>query len=495
MGNWLKANQKLIGLMILAVMAIGGMLGVGATWVQSVGLLSADAVVFASDAPSIDRFMARAMENIYGDRIGVCDGTADEAQINTAIAAIVTAGGGKVKLSCGEFQIDSSVLITQVGGYSYLTLEGQGQGTILKTTSIADHMIKGNEETARHMYVTLRDFIVNGDGQAANGTTDSSGIKLFGASYSRVYDVTAMNCYKHGLWIASGAAPDYDSVDYVIRGCKLNSNGADGLLCADTATDVTVVDCNIYYNTSIGIDFQGGGCIATANRIYENVGDNIKTNGMWTQIVGNNLAGDYRGVECGPIADNSIISGNIIKQHSEQGIYVDSGVDNLTITGNFFADNVGWMGHICSDSDTALIRDNDGYIGRGESRTYAVTLTAGSQNTTTYFQNPFPQAVWVTEARVQLTTAASAGNPVYDMAVDADGSGLPDGAALFTDIPDTAATYWSCSNAYGGDASGVQAGYVTLGSNASTSDWIGFAITTDNGTGLVATAYITLMGQ
>jgi hypothetical protein len=153
------------------------------------------------------------------------------------------------------------------------------------------------------------------------------------------------------------------------------------------------------------------------------------------------------------------------------------------------------MGHICSDSDTALIRDNDGYIGRGESRTYAVTITAGTENTTTYFQNPFAQNAWVTEVTLNLTTAASASNPTYDIKIDADGSGVPDGAAFLDASPDTAGTYWSWTNAYGGAATGVQTGLVTLASNASTSDWIGLCIEDAAGADTAGVMYVTLMGQ
>jgi len=69
MTKWLKRHSGLIGILILVIMALGLPATIGLTWVQNSGLLSADAVVFASDAPEMDRVMAKAMGNIYGDRL------------------------------------------------------------------------------------------------------------------------------------------------------------------------------------------------------------------------------------------------------------------------------------------------------------------------------------------------------------------------------------------------------------------------------------------
>jgi parallel beta-helix repeat protein len=493
--KWLR-NHRLIVIvpLLLVMLAIIPVLTMGLTWVQSSGILSADAVVFASDAPAMDRFMARALGQAYGDRIAVCDGTADQIEIQEAIDAFATTGG-KLLLSSGSFHDNASIEIPQTGGYSYISIMGNGPSTVLRSDAadaIADHFIKCASEAARNMYVDLQNFRIEGTNQAANAGSDSSGIKLWGASYSHISNLTIQNCLKYGAWFncdAGTAAIDFRLVD-----SKISANGSVGVVLGDSNTDVTIEGCNIYGNTSYGIWVGGaGGVIIDSNRMYSNGNANIYTNGTWTQIVGNNLSGDHQGVKLGSNADRSIINGNVIQYSDTYGVEIGAGADYCVVEGNHFYDNDGV--DVYNDGSGNVISGNYGYISRGETRTYSVTITAGVEDTTTYFQNPFKQNVWVTEVTLNLTTAASATAPTYDIKIDADGAGVPDGAALLDGVPDTVATYWSWGNVYGAIASGVQTGYVQLASNASTSDWIGLCIEDAAGSDSAGVFYVTLMGQ
>ncbi len=124
MGNWLRGHHRYLILpLLLAVFAIVPMLTMGAYWVQNVGLLSADAMVFASDAPAIDRFMASAMRGVYHERAQVCDGTADQVQIQAAIDS----GALDVKLSTGSFHTSTNSG-SHLRGETGLKLEGAGIG-------------------------------------------------------------------------------------------------------------------------------------------------------------------------------------------------------------------------------------------------------------------------------------------------------------------------------------------------------------------------------
>ena len=100
-----------------------------------------------------------------------------------------------------------------------------------------------------------------------------------------------------------------------------------------------------------------------------------------------------------------------------------------------------------------------------------------------------------TEAKLVLTAAASATAPTYDLKIDTDGSGVPDGTALLDAVPDTVGTYGSWDNVTMAGEYGVQTAYIQLASNASTSDWIGFAIMDAAGADTAGTVYITIMGQ
>lgn len=497
MVKWIGSHRfsLLLGVMILLIcFVVVPASTMGVTWIRQVGLLSSDAVVIASDAPAMDRFMAKALESVYGDRIAVCDGTADQIEIQEAIDAFPTTGG-KLLLSSGSFYDNASIEIPQTGGYSYISIMGNGPSTVLRSDAadaLADHFIKCTSEAARNMYIDLQNFRIEGTGQLANAGSDSSGVKLWGASYSHVSNLTIMNCFKYGVWFNCDAPTA--AIDFRLVNSKIAANGSAGVVLGDSNTDVTIEGCNIYSNTSYGIWVGGaGGVIIDSNRMYSNGNANIYTNGTWTQIVGNNLSGDHQGVKLGSNADRSIINGNVIQYSDTYGVEIGAGADYCVVEGNHFYDNDSV--DVYNDGTANVISGNYGYIARGETRTYAVTITAGVEDTVTYFQNPFTQNVWVTEVTLKLATAASASNPTYDIKLDTDGSGVPDGTAFLDASPDTAGTYWSWTNAYGGAATGVQTGYVQLASNASTSDWIGLCIEDAAGADSVGVFYVTIMGQ
>lgn len=528
--KWARQHRALIVIPLLLVMlAIIPALSMGLTWVQDVGLLSADAVVFASDAPAMDRFMARAMKGVYGSRVQVCDGTADQVEI---MAAYTAAGNGSdIKLSAGNFYIGAAI----TGSWSGVKLEGAGQYATIITQAYAGDVfdiscyraefrgfeVLGDNTTyasgsGMKMALNesiLEDIVIRGFAECGI-ESDSVGTRIL----TQYRNVRAIQNEQYGLKLTF-----YDR-DSVILGCSLSGNGLDGFYSEGWGyrfTDTWISDCGghgIYARAPIwvvnGNAIQDNGeegihlfGVAGGSRSVIVTGNNFMDNGQTTDNtyysiqLETSVTANTNWIDHITIANNQFVCYTAANQAAGH-IYLNGHKSNYRhteITGNTF-DN-GDTGPVkdyaafSTYSGSIAITGNSGFIMSGELRTYAVTITAGSENTTSYFQNPFPQAVWITDAHVVITTAATAGNPVYDMAVDTDGSGLPDGAALFADIPDTPATYWSWSNAYGGAASGVQTGYVTLGSNTSTSDWLGFAITSDNGTGLVATAYITLMGK
>lgn len=55
--------------------------------IRDVGLLGADGVVIASDAPTADKAVGNAMKGLYGARIGVCTGAGDEVTFQSALDA------------------------------------------------------------------------------------------------------------------------------------------------------------------------------------------------------------------------------------------------------------------------------------------------------------------------------------------------------------------------------------------------------------------------
>jgi hypothetical protein len=546
----LRDHRLLIVLPLLLVMlVIVPALTMGLTWVRDVGLLSADAVVFASDAPVMDRFMAAAMKGVYGSRIQVCDGTADDVEIQAAIDA-VGPSNGSIDMRAGEFSLSASL---DLKAYDGVTLRGQGGGLTANTsTRVAATVLAVSDNVNLATVITntlgglgyglhFRDFAIWGN-SATQESGDGDGIKV-SMEYGSIDGVHIRYMRGNGLEFVG------TTLDVQVSNCRISNCTANGIELGASVSDV-------YFNnvivgaSAIAVRFTGGGsgtyfanshfyglggASTDVNLIYFDGGGtrsrftncfiescdqhaivldvtdadiaDISFNGCGIFGASQEGANTYDALivtrDSGAhimysLLINGCSFGKVAGNDARYFVNLPSYAYNAVITGCRL--NATYIDTACvSDATTgaykAVIRDNAGWIASGELRTYAVAITAGSENTTTYWQNPFPQNVWITEARVQLTTADNTTDPVYDMAIDTDGSGLPDGAALFTDIPDTAATYWSWSNAYGGAESGVQTGYVQLASNAGTGDWVGLSITTAAGDYVVGTIYITLMGQ
>lgn len=521
--DWMKKYRGLIGLLILAIIAIGLPTTIGLTWVRAMGLLSADAVVFASDAPAMDRFMARAMKGVYGDRVQICDGTADQVEINAALAS--DDAGPTVEMRGPTFHIAAPVVVQ----YTYSTLRGQGWETELEAaTNLNDNIIELDQSAALYN-VTVRDMRIDGnkDNQSDNGT----GLDFTNSQMGHFENLKITNCKTYGIKADSMALGAQRTTENKITGCYVTGSGTTNiylryiyaLLLVDNPYIAGAVTGNGIHMNSCGDDLISGNGIDqnAKNGIYLydcwriNICDNrlIAMNGddgvhivggdataiCDYLIAGNNFCdNEDDAIHCRKLADRVVITGNLFQSRTgtvtNVGVLLDSTVGHILIEGNSFRNDL--LAAVTNNGADLLEGHNNlGWIAPGETRTYAVTITAGSENTTTYWQNPFPQNVWIVDANVVLSTAASATNPTYDLKIDTDGSGVPDGTAILDAIPDTAATYWSWSNAYGGDASGVQTGYTQLASNASTSDWVGFCIEDAAGADSAGTIYIKIMGQ
>jgi len=225
-----KLSPRLTALLLVLLLIVVPMVTMGATWVRNVGLLPSSAVVFASDAPAIDRFMASIMHGIYGDRCGLCSGANDEVQLAAAQAA-----ADRLLLSSGQFEIE--------GGAEHIiddcTVVGQGSdfdgrtvGSILNLGGNSDVIRIKDRGKLQHFTVTtptnfsgiaihvmpdtgayggidqeqdvLYDLVVYGDQTNKTGT----GVKFECDSTAATNFIQFMTCekvvisgYDVGLWI------------------------------------------------------------------------------------------------------------------------------------------------------------------------------------------------------------------------------------------------------------------------------------------------------
>ncbi len=167
----------------------------------------------------------------------VCDGTADNVEIQAAIDSLPSVGG-KVVLSEGTFTLAAKVLID-----SLTTLEGQGVEITITTlaNSVNDDVLQsrnfstltGTDSSGGEHRVQLRDFTI--DGNSANQTA-GYGIRKYGYHWV-VNNIVVRDCKNDGVWSEWGTNAG-------------NPSGGDGM--EDLWSNVKV-----HNNLGVGIEWRG----------------------------------------------------------------------------------------------------------------------------------------------------------------------------------------------------------------------------------------------
>ena len=215
----------------------------------------------------------------------ICDGTADDVQIQAAIDDLPS-GGGKVLLLAGTYSIGS-----QIDLVDDLTLQGVGFATILKIEDNYDANFKILEASSKSNIV-ICDMTIDG-----NKDNQSSGwmygIQLTSVSDILVEDVEIKNLRHVGIRGETSG----DRV--IIQNCIFHDNGWHGVWLSNG--DHSAIENNIFYSNG---------------RNGISVGES--TNNDW---------------------DNGIISENIIYLNGWRGIIVDGNSTACQILNNIVLEN------------------------------------------------------------------------------------------------------------------------------------------------------------
>ncbi|MCK9601323.1 MAG: right-handed parallel beta-helix repeat-containing protein [Sphaerochaeta sp.] len=169
---------------------------------ENKGAMTATIVVAASDS------LNKAAANY------VCDGTADNVEIQAAIDALPV-GGGKVVLLDGNYSIAAIIQVD-----SYVTIEGQGWNTILKIANGADlaAIFAGTFKTD----VIYKDMQLDGNGDNQAGPNIATLISASGGQRVSAINILAHGCVRSGIYWG-------DTKDCSIINCIAYDNGRDVL--------------------------------------------------------------------------------------------------------------------------------------------------------------------------------------------------------------------------------------------------------------------------
>jgi len=268
----------------------------------------------------------------------VCDGTADDVQIQAAIDAIATTGGCIILLE-GTFILESSIVPT-----NNITIQGMGASTILK--GITRPISIGTASK-----VCISNLALDGE------TTYADGIYIFGG-----LEFIIENCYIYGYT---------DNGIYCAKSSENSRNG--GLISGNYISDVgdyltASAGYGIYLKTT-GTDYSEYIRVVGNNLHHNGTGLKLESNNH--VIICNNLSNNYIGLSVHAGLRSQII-GNTLNHNTNVGLSINGGGfckfigNNIVHSGNegisiFGAthDNILHSNHIYSNGDIDTGDDHD----------------------------------------------------------------------------------------------------------------------------------------
>ena len=440
----------------------------------------------------------------------VCDGTADDVEINAAIAALPSSGGSIV-LSEGEFSITSPISITR-----HLSIKGMGRGdTWLKLASGANcnviHLSGGP-----FYNVQIYDLGIDG-----NKTNNTSGVGI--SSVGLAHNVTLRNLYIQ--YMGDDGIKIYNSTpgiqtNWVIDNVRINSCDGESLwafyvyglyvtnssFSAPGNHNVRLENCGEVWLGNSAFDQCGGynvSCSTITNSHFHHL---YLADGTGTYAYGFLLSGtctDIRIDHCtaqdmanssdgfcftGTLTD-VMVDHNVARSNSRAGfrINVDSSSNRVIFTDNISEGN-GSDQWVLTNLSGCTFRGNVGYIAPGEVRTYSGSLTAGAANSFAFnWQNPNSSKIIVTRLVIYISTAGGTAGSVLDVGVASSSGVHSDNLIDGLDLNTTGVF----DNITEGGANGMTRQLVD--ENGGTNDWITGQILVANANSLVGRYTIEYM--
>ena len=260
----------------------------------------------------------------------LCDGAADDVQINQAIAYVVALGGGSIEFERGVFVLADPIIPTG----NDIWFKGQGVDTLIDGDGLAttEHAFHITGRT--HIYIT--DMAIQTQG---GGTKTCHCVFLEdGANDFHMHGVHILDSDDNGVHIEGT-----DTADIHIHDCHFVGTDGHGIYvnmdAGETAENFNFSNNNIVSVGGSGIYFEASG------------GNNyctIRRNGVDTSALVGIYVDDF---------NNGIITGNKSLNSGSHGIHV-VGSDEVNVADNSCNGNSGHGIFFDSSSDDGLIDGN-----------------------------------------------------------------------------------------------------------------------------------------
>ena len=509
------------------------------------GLLPATTYVVASNAPAATIRQARILKARYGNLIQICDGTADNIEINAALAALPAGIGGSVLLSEGTFNLATSILITQ----GSVTFGGASLSSTIRLANNAN--CDGITFTAGIGQVIIEKLTLDGNkannasGNAINFTDTynmrfrnlhisswkQSGLYALNTVAKPLYYFDTVYAYSNdvsGLYLDGGAG--LGTVGVFATKLNVGSSGHNGIVIKDVG-DVHLSQCMADSNgdTDAGVYLW-----AVGNAILDNmyIGGN-DVDGIWVKgshdiVISNSTIEENRNPGVGggtgvKIFNDSYrvnVSGNMIKeQHelSDLGVFIMTGATDITVSNNtFYLPLAGGSGVLLQSAASlgvlishnnfvagppqftaapdAIIKGNMKWIQPGEIRSASGSLTAGNANAIAFaWHNPELQDIFIRKVVIEVTTSGGTVGSHLDVGIADDAAGTNRGTEFFNDL---LLNNVQINDSWVVGDGGTQIKWIFCQDSASATDgWVVGQILDANAASLVGKYYIEYVGR
>jgi hypothetical protein len=261
----------------------------------------------------------------------ICDGVADEVEINAAIGDM--AGGGTITLLAGTYNINAPIVISIDNLDNGITIRGVGDTTILTLPNghATDMpMIWAWGRSGNKLQdVVFRDFKI--DGNSASVTGQYQGILLTETSNITIHDVTIED--GKGADSGYGFFSQGETSGLLIEDCAIGTWGINGM---ELRYASGVVQNNIFANSRLELYSSSHDLSFTGNTFTESWIDCGTDDGVHRisnlSFTGNNMTRAGTGVMAVARTDGLTITGNTFDCDLPAISQTDN--TNVTISGN-----------------------------------------------------------------------------------------------------------------------------------------------------------------
>ena len=286
----------------------------------------------------------------------LCDGAADDVEINAAIQAL-PATGGQILILDGTYIITAPITIDK----NNATLRGNGTATILQRNwnSVAEEGVI--TITAANGGVTIQNIQI--DGNAENYTNTKYGIYVISNSNNIINNICNNND-SHGIYLSGS--------NNTVAGNTCNNNDSHGIYLSGSNNTVTGNTCDNNSATGIYLASSSNNNTVTGNTSNNNNHGIYLYSSSNNTITGNTCNNNNsRGIFLASSSNNNTVTGNTYNNNNNHGIYVATS-NNNTVTGNTCNNNFN-SGICLYSSSNNTVTGNTCIRGTGQSSDYTLS--------------------------------------------------------------------------------------------------------------------------